>query len=60
MATILEALRTAKNDIQPLYEEYKGKNSDWVPGWWDFPVPAYVTDERQQEYWEQRTEEQHL
>jgi acetolactate synthase-1/2/3 large subunit len=32
----------------------------WVPGWWDFPVPAYVTDERQQEYWEQRVEEQHL
>ena len=35
LANILEALRTAKNDIQPLYEEYKDKNSDWVPGWWD-------------------------
>lgn len=32
----------------------------WVPGWWDFPVPAYVTDERQQEYWDQRAQEQHL
>jgi acetolactate synthase I/II/III large subunit len=32
----------------------------WVPGWWDFPVPAYITDERQIEYWEGRAEEQHL
>ena len=31
----------------------------WVPGWWDFPVPAYVTDERQTEYWDGRAEEQH-
>ena len=31
----------------------------WVPGWWDFPVPAYVTDERQAEYWEGRAQEQH-
>jgi len=31
-----------------------------VPGWWDFPVPAYVEDERQDEYWEGRREEQHL
>jgi acetolactate synthase-1/2/3 large subunit len=32
----------------------------WVPGWWDFPVPAYIADERQIEYWESRAEEQHL
>jgi acetolactate synthase-1/2/3 large subunit len=31
----------------------------WVPGWWDFPVPAYITDERQDEYWTERAEEQH-
>jgi acetolactate synthase-1/2/3 large subunit len=31
----------------------------WVPGWWDFPVPAYVKDERQEEYWSERAEEQH-
>lgn len=31
-----------------------------VPGWWDFPVPAYIQDERQSEYWEERAEEQHL
>ena len=32
----------------------------WVPGWWDFPVPAYITDERQTDYWEGRAEEQHV
>ena len=32
----------------------------WVPGWWDFPVPAYIDDERQQEYWDGRNLEQHL
>jgi acetolactate synthase-1/2/3 large subunit len=32
----------------------------FVPGWWDFPVPAYIQDERQSEYWEERAEEQHL
>jgi acetolactate synthase-1/2/3 large subunit len=31
----------------------------WVPGWWDFPVPAYIEDERQGEYWAERAEEQH-
>ncbi|ELB91316.1 acetolactate synthase large subunit, partial [Rhodococcus wratislaviensis IFP 2016] len=32
----------------------------WVPGWWDFPVPAYIEDERQDEYWATRAKEQHL
>jgi acetolactate synthase I/II/III large subunit len=32
----------------------------WVPGWWDFPVPAYIDDERQTEYWAGRAEEQHV
>jgi acetolactate synthase-1/2/3 large subunit len=32
----------------------------WVPGWWDFPVPAYIADERQNEYWDGRNAEQHL
>lgn len=31
----------------------------WVPGWWDFPVPGYITDQRQEEYWAERAEEQH-
>jgi hypothetical protein len=35
LANILEALRTAKNQIQPLYEEYKSKSDDLVPSWWD-------------------------
>ena len=32
----------------------------WVPGWWDFPVPSYIEDERQVEYSEMRAREQHL
>ncbi|EGH25082.1 thiamine pyrophosphate protein central region, partial [Pseudomonas amygdali pv. mori str. 301020] len=32
----------------------------WVPGWWDFPVPEYITDERQDEYRQIRATEQHL
>jgi acetolactate synthase-1/2/3 large subunit len=32
----------------------------FVPGWWDFPVPAYIDDERQVEYAEGRAKEQHL
>ena len=32
----------------------------WVPGWWDFPVPTYIDDERQEEYAEHRAREQHL
>jgi acetolactate synthase-1/2/3 large subunit len=32
----------------------------WVPGWWDFPIPGYIDDERQDEYSEFRAREQHL
>lgn len=32
----------------------------FVPGWWDFPIPAYIDDERQTEYDEGRADEQHL
>ncbi|PRY28214.1 hypothetical protein [Pseudosporangium ferrugineum] len=35
LANILEALRQAKNNIKPLYEQYKEKNEDIVPSWWD-------------------------
>jgi acetolactate synthase-1/2/3 large subunit len=31
----------------------------FVPGWWDFPIPDYIQDERQQEYWDVRAREQH-
>jgi len=32
----------------------------FVPGWWDFPIPGYITDERQDEYLEGRVLEQHM
>jgi acetolactate synthase-1/2/3 large subunit len=32
----------------------------WVPGWWDFPIPTYIADERQAEYTQLRATEQHL
>jgi len=35
LANILDALRSAKDLMQPLYEEYKDKSDDWVPNWWD-------------------------
>jgi hypothetical protein len=35
LANILEALRQAKNNIQPLWEQYKNKSDDLVPAWWD-------------------------
>ena len=35
LANILEALRQAKNNIQPLWEQYKEKSDDLVPAWWD-------------------------
>ncbi len=31
----------------------------FVPGWWDFPSPAYIDDARQDEYLANRAEEQH-
>ena len=35
LSHILEALRQAKEEIRPLYEEYRAKSDDWVPNWWD-------------------------
>jgi hypothetical protein len=35
LANILEALRQAKNNIEPLWEQYKQKSDDLVPAWWD-------------------------
>lgn len=32
----------------------------WVPGRWYFPIPAYITYERQDEYRRTRATEQHL
>jgi len=35
LANILEALRQAKRNIEPLWEQYKQKSDDLVPAWWD-------------------------
>jgi hypothetical protein len=32
---VLEALRGAKSQIEPLYQRYLDKSDDLVPGWWD-------------------------
>jgi acetolactate synthase-1/2/3 large subunit len=37
----------------------RGAAGPFVPGWWDFPIPGYIDDERQQEYHAARAEEQH-
>lgn len=55
-------LRTAIESDEPTVVEVptaRDAAGPWVPGWWDFPVPAYITDERQSEYWAGRAEEQH-
>lgn len=46
--TVVEAM-TSRDAAGPL-----------VTGWWDFPVPAYIEDERQDEYSQYREQEQHL
>jgi hypothetical protein len=35
LGSVLDALRKAKNSIQPLYQQYLDKSDDLVPGWWD-------------------------
>ncbi|GAA3344239.1 hypothetical protein GCM10020358_46670 [Amorphoplanes nipponensis] len=35
LGQVLEALRQAKAKIEPLYQTYREKSDDWVPGWWD-------------------------
>ncbi|AGL20872.1 hypothetical protein [Actinoplanes sp. N902-109] len=35
LANILEALRQAKNQIEPLYQQHQDKSTDIVPAWWD-------------------------
>lgn len=35
LGSILDALRKAKNNIEPLYQQYLDKTNDLVPGWWD-------------------------
>ena len=61
-------------DLEPILEQALAANAPvlievptdrdaagpWVPGWWDFPIPTYISDERQAEYAQMRRSEQHL
>jgi acetolactate synthase-1/2/3 large subunit len=61
-AALEDTLRKAFDSNEPAVVEVptaRDAAGPWVPGWWDFPVPAYITDERQDEYWSERSEEQH-
>jgi acetolactate synthase-1/2/3 large subunit len=54
--------RTLASDSPAVVEVPTSRDAagPWVPGWWDFPVPGYITDDRQSDYWAERAEEQHL
>jgi acetolactate synthase-1/2/3 large subunit len=71
----LKSWRVEKpEDLEPILTEARDANAPvlveiptdrdaagpWVPGWWDFPIPAYITDERQDEYHRIKVSEQHL
>jgi acetolactate synthase I/II/III large subunit len=62
-AALEDTLRTAVESDAPVIVEVptsRDAAGPWVPGWWDFPVPAYIADARQDEYWSERGEEQHV
>jgi acetolactate synthase-1/2/3 large subunit len=62
-AELENTLRSAVNSRRPVLVEVptdRDAAGPFTPGWWDFPVPSYITDERQQEYWDVRGTEQHL
>jgi acetolactate synthase I/II/III large subunit len=62
-ATLEDTLRRALESDEPTVVEVptsRDAAGPWVPGWWDFPVPSYITDARQDEYWSERAEEQHV
>ena len=61
-AELAPALERAVNSGAPSLVEVptaRDAAGPWVPGWWDFPVPAYITGESQDAYWAERAEEQH-
>jgi acetolactate synthase-1/2/3 large subunit len=61
-ASLEGTLRKALDSDEPVVVEVptsRDAAGPWVPGWWDFPVPAYITDARQDDYWSERSEEQH-
>lgn len=58
-----KALREAVDSGKPAIVEAmtsRDAAGPFVPGWWDFPVPAHINDERRSDYNEGRAEEQHL
>src|ERR1700758_1096545 len=60
-AALEGTLRRALDSDEPVVVEVptsRDAAGPWVPGWWDFPVPAYITDARQDDYWSERSEEQ--
>lgn len=60
---VAAALKEALDSGQPAIVEAitaRDAAGPFVPGWWDFPPPGYVQDERQDDYVTERAEEQHL
>lgn len=58
-----DILREAIDSGKPALVEIptdRDASGPWVPGWWDFPIPTYIQDERQDEYRAMRAREQHL
>ena len=58
-----DVLREAIESGKPALVEIptdRDASGPWVPGWWDFPIPTYIQDERQDEYRAMRAREQHL
>ena len=61
-AELEETLRKAITLHEPVLVEVptsRDAAGPWVPGWWDFPIPAYV-EAGQEEYHAYRSNEQHL
>ena len=59
---LADTLRAAVESNEPTLVEVptdRDAAGPWVPGWWDFPVPEYISDDRQTEYWQARASEQH-
>ncbi len=57
-----EALQEALDSNAPAVVEAitaRDAGGPFVPGWWDFPSPSYLADERQGVYASERAEEQH-
>ena len=58
-----QALRRALDSGEPSLIEVptdRDAAGPWTPGWWDWPVPTYVTDDRAGKYDETRSTEQHF